>query len=320
MSAAISPPFAISTLAPWLLLPCGLGLLSPLLGRALSPSAGTLAWVVDLAAHWQSLYAAAWILLCLIAAIQTPHWLLLLPFSLLPLATTSSALPADAEGAPALVVVAANVYVGNRDPAPLVAWLKQQPADVVVLSELSEPYAAALSSALGDDYPHRELHPKNSPFGIGMVSRRPLRNPVLIDDSDGVRRLTAEVSAGDRSARIVAAHPMPPLAPEWHGKRDHLLSSIVRENGDMPIVVAGDLNATPWSTALWGAGRGGLRRTTSLAPTWPRSGRGAIGIPIDHILATSHWRRGRSGRGPKIGSDHYPVFASLHWMDRRVGE
>lgn len=316
-----TPPsrlFAILTLAPWLLLPCGIGLLLPLVGRALMPSAGPLAWVIDLAAHWQWLYAALWLLLCLTAAVQAPHWLLLLPFSLLPLATTSTALPKHDKGAPALVVVAANVHVGNRNPAPLVAWLKQQPADLVILSELSEPYAKALSLALGDDYPYRELHPKNSPFGIGIVSQLPLRDAVLTDDSDGVRRLTVEVTAGDQSARIVAAHPMPPLAPEWHRKRDQLLSTIVQQTGGMPTVVAGDLNATPWSTALLAAERTGLRRTTSLAPTWPRSGRGVIGIPIDHILATPHWQRGNSGRGPDIGSDHYPVFASLHWIEGRV--
>ena len=317
MTQPISRLSAISALAPWLLLPCGLGLLLPLVARVL-PSSGTLVWAIDLAAHWQWVYAALWLVLCLIAAAQAPHWLLLLPLSLLPLATASAALPKHAKGAPALVIVAANVYVGNRDPAPLVAWLKLQPADVLILSELSEPYAKALSLALGDDYPYRELHPKNSPFGIGMMSRLPLRNPVLTDDSDGVRRLTAEITAGDRSARIVAAHPMPPLAPEWHHKRDQLLSTIVQQTGNMPMVVAGDLNATPWSTALSGAERTGLRRTTSLAPTWPRSGRGIIGIPIDHILATSHWQRGPSGRGPDIGSDHYPVFASLHWKEDRV--
>jgi endonuclease/exonuclease/phosphatase (EEP) superfamily protein YafD len=318
MSTVSSRLLALAALTRWLLVPCGLGLLLPLLNRVLAPSTNTLTWAIDLAAHWQWLYAALWLVLCLIAAANAPHWLLLLPFSLLPLATASSTLPKHANGAPELVVVAANVHVGNRDPAPLVTWLKQQPPDMVILSELSEPYAKALSLALGDDYPYRELHPKNSPFGIGIVSRLPLRNTVLIDDSDGVRKLSAEVIVADRPTRIVAVHPMPPLAPQWHRKRDDLLSTIVQRTDDMPIVVAGDLNATPWSTALFGAERSGLRRTTSLAPTWPRSGRGLVGIPIDHILATSHWQRGKSGRGPDIGSDHFPVFASLHWIEVRV--
>jgi endonuclease/exonuclease/phosphatase (EEP) superfamily protein YafD len=276
-----------------------------------------MAWAIDLAAHWQWLYGALWLVLSLIAAASAPQWLLLLPFSLLPLATASTALPKHAEGYPVLVVVAANVHVGNRDPAPLVAWLKQQPADVVMLSELSGPYAEGLSLALGGDFRHRELHPKNSPFGIGIVSRLPLRDVVLIDHPDGVWTLTAEVIVGHRSIRIVAAHPMPPLAPEWHHKRDEMLSTIAEQAGDTPLIVAGDLNATPWSTALFGADRDGLRRATGLAPTWPRSGRSVVGIPIDHILASAHWRRGASSRGPDIGSDHYPVRATLHWHDQR---
>lgn len=299
--------------ARWWLLPCGLGLVLPLLNRLLPPSANTFAWLIDLAAHWQLLYAPLWLMLCLLCAVRSRRWLLLAPFALLPLWSASARLPDSDGGAPALVVVAANVHVGNRDPAPLVAWLRAHPADVVVMSELAPEYAQALSHALGDDYRHRDLRPRPSPFGIGIVSRLPLRNAALIDDADGVQTLLADIDIGGRTARIVAAHPMPPLAPEWHGKRDALLSSIARQTGQQPLIVAGDLNATPWSTALIGTGRHGLLRTTGFAPTWPRSGQGAIGIPIDHVLASDHWRRGLTTRGPDIGSDHLPIRVALHW-------
>jgi endonuclease/exonuclease/phosphatase (EEP) superfamily protein YafD len=317
MSAPVAKSIAILALTRWLLLPCGVALLIPLITRFLPSSASSFAWAVDLAAHWQSMYAALWLLLCLIAATQTPQWLLLTPFALIPLATASAALPRHDGGAPAIVVVAANVHVGNRDPSPLADWLKIQQADLVVLSELSEPYARALTQALGDQYPYRELHPKNSPFGIGIVSGVPLRNIDMTEDSDGVRKLIAEVTVDGRSARIVAIHPMPPLAPEWHRKRNETLSNVVRGAADTPTIAAGDVNATPWSSAFFGAERSGLRRATALTPTWPRSGRGIVGIPIDHILATSHWRRGDSSRGPDIGSDHSPVVASLHWAEGR---
>ena len=303
--------------ARWWLLPCGLGLALPLLDRLLPPSANTFAWLIDLAAHWQLLYAPIWLVLCLLCALRARRWLLLAPFALLPLWSASARLPGSDGGAPALVVVAANVHVGNRDPTPLVAWLRAQPADIVVITELSEPYAGALSDALGDDYRYRELRPRQSPFGIGIVSRLPLRNAALIDDADGVQTLFADVDIAGRTARIVAAHPMPPLAPEWHDKRDALLTSIAEQAGPLPLIVAGDLNATPWSTALIDAGRLGLLRTTGFAPTWPSSGRGAIVIPIDHVLASGHWRRGASSRGPHIGSDHLPVRVALHWADDR---
>ncbi len=289
----------------------------PLLNRLLPPSANTFAWLIDLAAHWQLLYAPLWLALCLLCAFRSRRWLLLAPFALLPLWSASARLPGSDGGASALVVVAANVHAGNRDPAPLLAWLRAHPADVVVMSELTPEYAQALSHALGDDYRYRELLPRQSPFGIGIVSRLPLRNAALINDADGVQTLLADIDIGGRTARIVAAHPMPPLAPEWHGKRDAMLSSIANQTGQQPLIVAGDLNATPWSSALIGLEHHALLRTTGLAPTWPRSGRGAIGIPIDHVLASGHWRRGASSRGPDIGSDHLPIRVALHWADDR---
>ncbi len=299
----------------WLLLPCGAGLALPLLNRLLPSSANTFAWLIDLAAHWQLLYAPLWLALCLLCALRSGRWLLLAPFALLPLWSASARLPHDDGIAPALIVVAANVHAGNRDPGPLVAWLRAQPADVVVISELTPEYAEALVRQLGDDYPHRALSPRSSPFGIGILSQRVLYKAHAWRDGN-TQTIVAFVRAGKRTTRILAAHPMPPLAPEWHGKRDRLLT-IAGETADTPLIVAGDLNATPWSTALIGAGRHGLLRTTGFAPTWPSSGRGAIGIPIDHVLASGHWRRGQASRGPDIGSDHLPVRVALHWADDR---
>jgi endonuclease/exonuclease/phosphatase (EEP) superfamily protein YafD len=314
-----SPSRLAAVVAPmrWLLAPCAVGLALPMVDRLLPSTANALSWLLDLAAHWQWLYASSWLALCLLCTARTLRWLLLAPLALLPMFSASKPLPqADGEK-PALVVIAANVHVGNRDPMPLVAWLRAQPADVIVISELSGSYAEALSHALGADYRYRELRPKNSPFGIGIVSRLPLRNIMLIDDADGVQTLSAEVSIGRQSVRIVAAHPMPPLSPEWHSKRNHLLSMLARQANHFPTIVSGDLNATPWSTAIIDAEDGGLLRTTSLTPTWPSWGRGVFGIPIDHVLASAHWRRGESSRGPDIGSDHYPVRVTLHWADDR---
>lgn len=294
---------------------CAAGLALPLIGRVLSPTANTFTWLLDLAAHWQPLYALGWLALCLLCARRAWRWLLLTPLALLPLFTASSPLARTDGGKPALVVAAANVYFGNRDPAPLVAWLRAQPADVVMLSELSPPYAEALATALGGDYRFRILHPKDSAFGIGIVSRLPLQQIALIDDADGIQTLIAEVRIGRQPVRVIAAHPMPPLGPEWHSKRNRLLSTLARQAGRTPTVVAGDLNATPWSSALTGATHDGLFRVTGRLPTWPQWGHGIFGIPIDHVLATTHFTRGESSRGPAIGSDHIPVRATLHWLD-----
>lgn len=77
-------------------------------------------------------------------------------------------------------------------------------------------------------------------------------------------------------------------------------------------LLAGDLSATPWSSALIGTERAGLSRATGLSPTWSSR---HIGIPIDHVLASRHWRRSAYTRGPDIGSDHLPVRVALQWAD-----
>lgn len=305
--------------ARWLILPCGFALLLPLLGRlwpsSSSSSSNAMVWLLDLVAHWQWLYAPGWLALCLLCCARSWRWLLVAPLALLPLFTASMALSRAADRPPALTVAAANVHVANRDPAPLVAWLRAQPADVVVLTELTPAYADALVRLLGADYPHREFAPDDSPFGIGLMARIPLTAVEHHASADGIPFLTAMAEREGTPIRIVAVHPMPPMAAHWHGERDALLRMLSNQTLHAPTIVAGDLNATPWSTALIGAESGGLLRTTSLAPTWPRWGHGVFGIPIDHILASPHWRQVASSRGPDIGSDHFPVRAALSWRD-----
>lgn len=220
--------------ARWLALPCAFGLLLPLLGRLWSSSSNTAVWLLDLAAHWQLLYALGWLALCVICAARTWRWLLLVPLALLPLFSTSMPLQRVDDGKPALIVAAANVNVGNRDPARLVAWLRAQPADVVMLSELTPAYAAALVRQLGDEYPHREFAPDDSPFGIGLLSRSPLTAVELHTSTDGIPFLTAMIKSGNVPIRVVAVHPMPPMAPHWHGERDTLLRMLAQQAGRTP--------------------------------------------------------------------------------------
>jgi endonuclease/exonuclease/phosphatase (EEP) superfamily protein YafD len=305
----------IAAIARWGLLPCAFALLLPLLNRLQPASPGTLGWLLDLAAHWQWWYAALWLALCLSCALGGRRWLLLGPLAALPLFTASRMLPASTGDGPSLVIVAANVNLANRDPAPLAAWLRAQPADVVMLSELTPAYADGIAKALADVYPHRALAPDPSAFGIGLLSRHPLARIERRDSVDGIPSLGADITLDGAAVRVVAVHPMPPMAPHWHDERDRLLRMLAGGAAATPMVVAGDLNATPWSTALAGTARNGLFRATGSAPTWP--GR-HIGIPIDHVLASTHWRRGEIARGPDIGSDHVPIRATLQRSGRRT--
>ena len=106
---------------------------------------------------------------------------------------------------------------------------------------------------------------------------------------------------------------MPPTSAAFHAERNGKLAdrnskALYRE---IPPIIAGDLNATPWSMAFNDLTDRGTRRSTTLRPTWPTALGGWVGIPIDHVLVSHRWRRVDSWRGPNLASDHAPVLVRL---------
>ncbi|MDG9923547.1 MULTISPECIES: endonuclease/exonuclease/phosphatase family protein [unclassified Pseudomonas] len=293
----------------WLLaLASLLGLLLPLLSGLLAGAHGTLPWLLDLASHWQWLFLAGLMLAVLLGAWFDRRWLLPLLAVPLPWLTAAPELPAGTGGSE-LRVASANVYLNSTDIAPLATWLEQARPDLLVLLEVSPQYASALQQLPG--YPHRLLHPDGSPFGIALLSQLPLLHTQVNEDEQGIAHLRAQLRHHGCSIALSAFHPMPPLSPDYHTRRDTRLRELLQGTGQRPALLAGDLNATPWSSAFAGLDQIGWRRASGLAPTWPSLGAGLMGIPIDHVLASRHWRLLGHERGPHIGSDHFPVLARL---------
>jgi len=286
-----------------------LGLLLPL-QRAWWPGSGATAWLLDLASHWQHAYALMWLAACALGAMRCRIWWLGLPVALLPLATASR-MPSTAAGRADLSVVVANVHDENRDPRALRNWLEQSPADIVVISELTPEFADAMSASGNIGFPFAALHPSRSPPGIGVLSDRPLHNVRVIPDSLGALRMEMDITVRNIDVRLIAIHPKPPNAVRKHQARDRLMRELATSAKDQPTIVAGDVNATPWSSALLGAHSGRLARVTGAAPTYPTDLRGVFGVAIDHVLVSPHFLRVDAARGPEIGSDHYPVRASV---------
>ncbi len=291
---------------------CVAGLLpAPLAALLPQDAGGTLVWLLDLACHWQWLFAAGLVISALGCAMAIPRWALLVPLAALPWLSASPVLPAAAAGAEVFSIASANVHFDNADPRALLAWVESEQPDVLVVLEISPRYAAALGPLRG--YPHRRVVPADSPFGIALYSRHPLDQVVATTDADGLPHIEAMVAWQGRRIHLLAVHPMPPISAHFHAERNAKLARWARAAGAsrLPTLVAGDLNATPWSTAFNELDALGLRRATGLAPTWPAALHGIIGIPIDHVLASRHWRLVASGRGPGLGSDHLPVIARL---------
>jgi len=294
-----------------------LALLLPLTRSLWHASSSLAAWLVDLASHWQWLWAAllGLVILNMARKADRRRWLVCLPLVCLPWLTAAPRLPALEERAAGrdtlaeqLTLAVANVHVENTDSAPLARWLQEKSPDVLIVLELSPDYARQMQAL----YPYRHELPQHSPFGLGIYSRRPLTELAINTNDLDVPQLRATLKLAGRDVRVVAFHPMPPLAPEFHAERDHSFTQFVQF--EAPQLIGGDLNASPWSSAfskLCERPQSCLRRVTSLQPTWPSNGQGIFGIPIDHVLASAHFSRVDSGLGPNIGSDHRPVWATV---------
>jgi endonuclease/exonuclease/phosphatase (EEP) superfamily protein YafD len=282
--------------------------------------AGGWHWLFDLASHfrWYWLLAALiWFAVaarqrsrlatvCLAIAIAA-NARAILPYWLPPTGGTD-------EGG-AIEIVSLNVFALNDDKDRTLAYLRRHAADLVVLAEIDAAWAEALES-LAPLYPHRVIEPRADMFGVAVLSQLPLEAPRVAALADGPPAIVTGVRRGERSFLLVAAHPPAPISAAWSARRDAQLAAIgdLAATESRPVIVAGDLNATPWSHGFRQLVRlRGLRDSAlghGLQTTWnarhwvPR-------IPIDHVVVSPEVRVIARRIGPDVGSDHLPVEATL---------
>lgn len=295
-----------------LLLACLAGLflplLAPLLRALVGESAPTFLWLLDLAVHWQWLYGLGLVLMAALLACRNRRWLLCLPALALPWLTASPA-ASEADTGEALNLAVANVHFSTRSTVRLQPWLEAEQADVLVLLEVSPALAKELRQL--DAFPHQVVHAEDSPFGIALLSRHALHDARIVAGEDGIAHIEAGLVLGKQSVQLFAFHPMPPLSAADQHRRDRKLQQLIAAAGSRPAVLAGDLNASPWSSAMQALEGTGWRRASSLAPTWPHWGLGVVGIPIDQVLASSAWGVESRRVGAALGSDHLPLSVRL---------
>ncbi len=299
----------VVTVAPAMAVMCEAGLLLPLLTRVIGEVSPTVAWALDLAAHWQLVFVAGLTISVSLAVLAKPQWGLLLLLFPLPWLTAWPTAPDGGGDGAELVVIAANVSVGNSDPAPLVDWIRSEQPDVLAIIEISDGFAKNLG--LGETFPFRVVRPRSDPFGLALLSRHPIMAHQIVDEAYGVQRIEATLNWHGNVVTVVAFHPMPPMTPADHIRRNEDLAILATRLKDVPAVILGDFNATPWSSAFAAPTRAGFRLASGYSPTWPAAWGGLMGLPIDNVLLSRHWTVTKRETGPDVGSDHLPVLARI---------
>jgi endonuclease/exonuclease/phosphatase (EEP) superfamily protein YafD len=213
-------------------------------------------------------------------------------------------------------VLLANVLARNEDHAPLLDLIEAEQPDLVFLIEVTPSWAESLTR-LSTSYAHSIVEPRNGTFGIAMFTRLPMTSAAAVDSSPlAFPTIVATLEVGGKSLNVVATHPMIPLGKANHEARNRQLDGVARllQKSGGARLLAGDLNVTMWDSEYAALeNRTWLRNARQgfgLLPTWPTFFPPAM-IPIDHLLVSDEIGVTEFRTGPRIGSDHLPLIATL---------
>lgn len=220
--------------------------------------------------------------------------------------------PARQDGG--LKFIAWNLLWENPRKDEALPWLLEQDADLLVLTECTDDWRARLAG-LSAEYPHRIASGRDGAEGMWVLSRHPLDAPDPAGLTAKKPWISTVMHAPQGPVRILGMHPRTPRSGHRFDERNeqYEMAAAISAASDMPVVLLGDLNCTPFSPWFGRLLRdGGLKdsgKGFGLPSTWRSNG---IGLPIDHILVSGSWQvLERSVHPDRMGSDHHPVIAVL---------
>ncbi len=217
-------------------------------------------------------------------------------------------------------IVQFNVWGRNRDADATARWLSAQKADVIVLEE-AFARSGGVVRAIRADYPYASTCDDPYPCSTVILSKR---RPIAEGGLEGPHRARlkgawATYRTADGPFTVVGVHYTWPWPAGPQQQQTLRLAKAIEPFPKDRLIVAGDFNSTPWSFSLARQdAQFGLERRTRALFSWPAGIFSRLGLalpfpvlPIDHIYAGRGWATASVSRGPKLGSDHYPVVVEL---------
>lgn len=278
---------------------------------------GSLAWWLDLLANFKLQYALVLGVLgaTLMAMGRTAPAAVLLAGALANAAVIAPLYyrsPADpAAGAPGLTVASFNIQIGNR--LPRLTWVLEDDPDVVFLFETGRAHFDDLAEHVAGYEVISGIYDTRN-YGATILARVPVEVELLEVARPGGDAVRLEVPVGDGVVVVYGVHPPSPINGRDAELRNRLLEEVgrrVAEETD-PVVVVGDLNATPWSAGFRSlAGPADLATSQEgfgYAASWPARLPPFVQIPIDHALHSRDLTVTSRQLGPATAaSDHRPL-------------
>lgn len=283
---------------------------------------GSLWWLLDLAANFRPHVAAALVFMgsVLILTARRRLGLAVMLVGLVNAATVAPLFVAPAvTGEPigvTLTVMTLNLNGLNDRYADVIAYIRAEDPDVVFLHEATFLWEDELAAA---DLPYRVEPGRQEPLDYGTLALVPETAEFRTFGFATTAPRAVEVVMGIDGAtvRLLGSHPLSPSTEERATLRDAQLGFArdwSSESGGRRIV-AGDLNATPWSwpfrRLVFDGGLHNSQRGYGLELTFPTGSSPLVQVSIDHVLYSDGFAVIDRRLGPPLGSDHLPVVVDL---------
>jgi endonuclease/exonuclease/phosphatase (EEP) superfamily protein YafD len=217
-----------------------------------------------------------------------------------------------------LKVMTVNVLYRASNPELLIARVAEERPDVLVLQEITRANRGLLER-LRRDYPWQVDCAPYFSCDVAVLSRRPWQEAGSGSVGDGHARLAwARFGAELGNVTVASLHVRWPLVSNQRKQLDSAWRRLARMGG--PVILAGDMNAQPWSAALRGfAAESGLESAGGYQPTWPArtmtAGKPCLlcvpQLQLDHVLVSRSVGVVSVRAGDDAGSDHLPLVAEL---------
>ncbi len=271
---------------------------------------------------------AVWI--AVILAIAGWHLYHILPFTPVWSTEVPTAEVQPGDNQVILKVLTANVTYTNDHYAEVLAMVRREDPDLLLLIEIDRAWAEGLAP-LDEHYAYRVGEVRAEGLGIVLWSRIPLLEQEvkhLVSERRPSIFATLDVP-GIGPVRFVGAHPVPPGLQERTVSSDNtekrrdsrerdaelmLVARHVQQDSDNRWIVTGDFNDVAWS--------GTTRLFADLSDLKdPRRGRRLLSTyhakyplwryPIDHLFVSDGFHLVDLERVKVLGSDHFGIFTTL---------
>ena len=213
-----------------------------------------------------------------------------------------------------LRVVQANIYYKNANTSRMSKVIAAARPDVILLQEVTRISEGILSD-FATSHPH-QVHCHREGIGsVAILSRFPLGGGQRQECLWTLGFARAEITVNGKTVDFASFHSRWP----WPFSQPRQLAALGEEFDRLqhPLILAGDFNAAPWSSAVQlTAERTGTKVAPGLYATWNLQVaflRRLLGplLPIDHIMISSDLRYLSREVLADGGSDHYPVLTRI---------